>query len=140
MLAAVCALVLLAGLALPAGNAAAQGAWPVRPVQVIVGFPAGGSVDVMARHLLNAMSAQLGQQFIVANRDGASGSIGFGALAGAKPDGYTLGAGPTTPIAIAPHLIKDIRYGVDSFEYVCQSFENVFTIAVPLSHASRKAP
>jgi len=47
-------------------------------VQVIIAFQPGGSVDVMARHLLNAMSALLGQPFVVLNRDGASGSVGFG--------------------------------------------------------------
>ena len=120
-----------------AGAARAQSAYPSRPVQVIVGFPAGGSVDVMARSLVAAISAQLGQPFVVVNRDGMSGTIGFGALAGARPDGYTLGAGPTTPISVAPHLLAEVKYGVDSFEYVCQSFENVFTIAVPLDSPLR---
>ena len=119
----------LAGLT-AGGAACAQGAYPARPVQVIVAFQPGGSVDVMARHLLAAMSALLGQPFVVLNRDGASGSVGFGQLAAARPDGYTLGAGPTTPIAMGPHLMKDIKYGVDSFEYICQSFENVFTVSV----------
>ncbi len=114
-----------------AASVAGQTSYPVRSVQVIVGFPAGGNVDVMARNLAAAMSAHLGQQLVVVNQDGASGTIGFGRVASARPDGYTLGAGPTTPISIAPHLMKDIRYGVDSFEYICQSFENVFTIAVP---------
>lgn len=111
-------------------SARAQPAYPARPVQVIVAFPAGGSVDVMARNLVASMSVLLGQQFVVVTRDGASGTIGFAQLAAARPDGYTLGAGPTTPIASALHLVKDLKYGVDSFEYVCQSFENVFTLAV----------
>jgi tripartite-type tricarboxylate transporter receptor subunit TctC len=114
-----------------AGPASAQTTYPARPVQVIIGFPAGGNVDVMARVLVAAMGDDLRQQFVVVNRDGASGAIGFGMLANATPDGYTLGGGPTTPISIAPHLMKDLKYGVDSFEYICQSFENVFTIAVP---------
>lgn len=109
----------------------AQSAYPAKPVQVIVGFPAGGSVDVMARNYIAVISAQLGQQFIVVNRDGASATIAFAALANAKPDGYTIGAGPTTPITNAPHLMKGIKYNLDSFEYVCQVFENVFTIGVP---------
>src|SRR3954468_23051651 len=124
----------IAGTGLAAGAAGAQGtaastssAWPARPVQVIVAFTAGGSVDVMARALVAAISAQLGQPFVVVNRDGATGTIGFGQLAASKPDGYTLGAGPTTPISTAPHLVKEAKYGVDSFEYICQSFENVFT-------------
>jgi tripartite-type tricarboxylate transporter receptor subunit TctC len=120
-----------------ASVALAQSAYPSRPVQVIVGFPAGGSVDVMARQLVAAISGQLGQPFVVVNRDGMSGTIGFGTVAAARPDGYTLGAGPTTPISVAPHLLADVKYGVDSFEYVCQSFENVFTIAVPIDSAFR---
>jgi len=115
----------------------AQSGYPARPVQVIVGYTAGGNVDVMARNLVAAMSTLLGQQFVIVNRDGAAGTIGFGQVASAKPDGYTLGAGPTTPISIAPHLIKDTKYGVDSFEYICQSFQNVFTITVPPESAFR---
>ena len=115
----------------------AQSAYPQRPVQVIVGFPAGGSVDVMARNLVTAINAQLGGSFVVVNRDGSSGTIGFGQVAAAPPDGYLLGAGPTTPMSIAPHLIKNIKFNVDSFEYICQSFENVFTIAVPIDSPFR---
>jgi tripartite-type tricarboxylate transporter receptor subunit TctC len=111
--------------------APAQDKYPVRPVQVIVSYPAGGGVDVMARNLANAMTPLLGQQFVVVNRDGASGAIGFGMLANAQNDGYTLGAGPTTPMSITPHLMKNLKYDVNSFEYICQSFENVFTITVP---------
>jgi len=128
---------IVAAAALLAGAAGAQTPYPQKPVQVIVAFSAGGSVDVMARALVNILSAQLGQSFVIVNRDGASGSIGFGQLANAQPDGYTLGAGPTTPISIAPHLMKNIRFGVGSFEYVCQSFENVFTVAVPLDSPFR---
>jgi len=120
-----------------ANVALAQSGYPSRPVQVIVGFPAGGSVDVMARQLVAAISGQLGQPFVVVNRDGMSGTIGFGAVAAARPDGYTLGAGPTTPISVAPHLLADVKYRVDSFEYICQSFENVFTMAVPVDSAFR---
>ena len=128
---------IVAAIVAIAGAAQAQTGYPQRAVQVIIGFPAGGSVDVMARTLVAAVAAQLGQTFAVINRDGASGTIGFGQVAGAPPDGYTLGAGPTTPISIAPHLMKNIRFGVNSFEYVCQSFENVFTIAVPLDSPIR---
>jgi len=137
MLSILIRIALAGALVVPAGPARPQSAYPSRPVQVIVGFPAGGSVDVMARSLVAAISAQLGQPFVVVNRDGLSGTIGFGALAGARPDGYTLGAGPTTPISVAPHLFADVKYGVDSFEYVCQSFENVFTLAVPLDSPLR---
>jgi len=114
----------------PLSTLAAGIDYPIRPIQVIVGYPAGGGVDVMARNLVNVMSNLLGQSMVVVNRDGASGAIGFGLLANANQDGYTLGAGPTTPISIAPHLMKNLKYDVNSFEYICQSFENVFTITV----------
>jgi tripartite-type tricarboxylate transporter receptor subunit TctC len=116
-------------LALAAAPAHAQ-TWPARPIEMIVPFPAGGSVDVIARAVAGSLSEQLHQQVVVANRDGASGTLGFNALAGAAPDGYTLGAGPTTPIANAPHLVKGVRYSVDSFDYICHVFENAFTVTV----------
>ncbi len=104
--------------------------WPTRPIEVIVPFPAGGSVDVIARAVATALGEKLHQQVVVTNRDGASGTVGFNALASAAPDGYLLGAGPTTPIANAPYLMKGVRYNVDSFDYICHVFENAFTIAV----------
>jgi len=116
-------------LALIALDANAQ-KWPARPIDVIIPFPAGGSVDVIGRAVATAISEELGQQVVISNRDGASGTIGFNALASAPPDGYTLGAGPTTPIANAPYLMKGVRYGVDSFEYICHVFENAFTVTV----------
>lgn len=104
--------------------------WPARPIEMIIPFPAGSGVDVIGRAVATALAEQSGQQVVVNNRDGASGTIGFNALAAVTPDGNTIGFGPTTPIANAPYLVKGVRYGVDSFDYVCQIFENVFTIAV----------
>ena len=124
-----CGLALAVPLAFFVLDAHAQ-SWPTRPIEVIIPFPAGGSVDVIGRAVATAMSEELGQQTIVSNRDGASGTIGFNALASAPADGYTLGAGPTTPIANAPYLMKGVRYGVDSFEYICHVFENGFTLTV----------
>ncbi len=123
------AFMLALALALFGGEAAAQN-WPSRRIDVIIPFPAGGSVDVIGRAVTSAMAETLGTQAVITNRDGASGTIGFNALAGAAADGYTLGAGPTTPIANAPYLMKGVRYDVDSFEFICHVFENAFTIAV----------
>jgi tripartite-type tricarboxylate transporter receptor subunit TctC len=116
-------------LALGAADANAQ-SWPTRPVEVIIPFSAGGSSDVIGRSVATALSELLGQQVVVSNRDGASGTIGFNALATAAADGYTIGFGPTTPIANTPYLVKGVRYQVDSFDYICQVFENPFTLAV----------
>ena len=116
-------------LALGTVDADAQ-SWPSRRIDMIIPFAAGGSSDVIGRSVATALSDLLGQQVVVNNRDGASGTIGFGALASAPADGYTIGFGPTTPIANAPYLVKGVRYQVNSFDYICQVFENPFTITV----------
>jgi len=104
--------------------------YPTRPIELIIPWVAGGGVDVVGRAMANAMSSELGQNVVVLNRDGAAGTIGFNALSVAQSNGYTIGGGPTTPIANAPFLVKNVRYDVNSFDYVCQYFENVFSIAV----------
>jgi tripartite-type tricarboxylate transporter receptor subunit TctC len=77
-----------AALALCALAAQAQ-AWPTKPVRFIVPFPPGGSVDPLARVLGARLADSLGQQFIVENKPGASGSIGTAFVAKSAPDGYT---------------------------------------------------
>src|SRR5258708_33032459 len=111
------------------GTAQAE-SWPARPIEMIIAFAAGGGVDIIGRAVAQAIGDELGQSVVVINRDGAAGTLGFGQLAAAASDGYTLGFGPTTPIANAPYLVKGVRYHVDSFDYVCQVFENVFPMAV----------
>jgi tripartite-type tricarboxylate transporter receptor subunit TctC len=105
-------------------------AWPSRPIELIVPWTAGGAVDIVARGMAQAMSDQLGQNVFVSNRDGAAGTLGFRQVAASPPDGYTLGGGPATPITNAPYLVKGVRYDADSFEYICQYFENVFALVV----------
>jgi tripartite-type tricarboxylate transporter receptor subunit TctC len=78
-----------AALCLCAGLATAQ-AWPTKPVRFVVPFPPGGSVDPLARLLGTKLSESLGQQFIVENKPGASGSIGTAFAAKSPPDGYTF--------------------------------------------------
>ena len=84
----------------------AQPDWPTRPVTVVVPFAAGGSTDAVARILAQQLSTDLGQQFLVDNRAGAVGTLGFAAVARSEPDGYTLGLGPGSTYAMAPHLYK----------------------------------
>lgn len=122
-------ILLAACIALAASPAAADD-WPARPIEMIVPFAAGGGVDSVARAVAGSLSEQLGKQVVVVNRVGAGGTLGFGTLANAQADGYTLGFGPTTPIANAPYLVKGVRYNVESFDYICQVFENPFSIAV----------
>jgi tripartite-type tricarboxylate transporter receptor subunit TctC len=88
---------LLAACVLPAQAMAAAG-YPDRPVTIVCAFPAGGIVDAIARRLAQHFSARYKQTFVVENRAGAAGSIGYSAAARALPDGYTLvvASGPTT--------------------------------------------
>jgi tripartite-type tricarboxylate transporter receptor subunit TctC len=83
--------------------------WPSKPVKLIAVFPAGGSVDQVARIFAQQLTLQTGQSFIVENRGGASGSIGTAALAKADPDGYTLGIVFDTH-AVNPSLIPDLSF------------------------------
>lgn len=118
-----------AALLVQSGAAQAQ-KYPSRNIEIIVPFSAGGGVDLIGRSIAVSLAEQFGQSLIVQNREGAGGTLGFGALAAAAPDGYTLGFGPSTPIANAPYLVKGVRYNVESFDYICQVFENVFAIVV----------
>ena len=95
--------------ALISGIAAAQ-PWPARPVRVILGVPAGGTPDVLARTVTPAMSELLGQQLVVDNRGGAGGRIGADLAAHAAPDGYTLFMTSPGALTIAPHVTKDLPY------------------------------
>jgi tripartite-type tricarboxylate transporter receptor subunit TctC len=82
----------LAALALAAvaGTAFAQAGYPNKPIRVIVPFAAGSTTDIIARAITDKMSASMGQQLVVDNRAGASGTIGQQAVANAEPDGYTI--------------------------------------------------
>jgi len=84
-------------------------AWPAKTVKIIAPFPPGGSVDQVSRILAAQLTQQLGQQFIVENRSGASGSIGTQAVATAPPDGYTIGVVFDTH-AVNPSLIPNIPF------------------------------
>ena len=84
-------------------GAQAQGAWPTRPVKLVVPFSAGGSTDVVARMLAQRLSDIWGQSVIVDNRAGAGGNIGADIVAKAAPDGYTL-LMASGSITINPHI------------------------------------
>jgi tripartite-type tricarboxylate transporter receptor subunit TctC len=85
----------------------AQGFNPDRPIRMIVGYPAGGGVDLVARLLGEPMKAALGQSVIVENRTGASAMIAAGTVAKAPPDGVTLLMAASGEVAINQHLYKD---------------------------------
>lgn len=78
----------LALLAIP--RIAVPQAYPTRPVKIIVGYPAGGPIDIVARLVGQALSERMGQQFVIENRPGATGNVGAEAVVRAPADGYTL--------------------------------------------------
>ena len=84
------ALAAVAALAIAGGAACAQQAFPSKPVHLLVPFPPGGAVDIVARTLSDELSKRWGQPIVVENRPGAGGTIAEAVAAKAKPDGYTL--------------------------------------------------
>ena len=98
----------LAGAALLVPQASAQ-SYPTQPVKIIVGFPPGGTTDVIARMVAQALSESLGKSFVVDNRGGASGTIGAGIVAKAEPDGHTLLLVSSTH-GTAPALYANMPY------------------------------
>lgn len=103
--------IVLAGLAalLAPGFTAAQD-FPTRPIKLIVGYPPGGSNDIVARLIAPRLGEALGTTVVVENRAGVSGVIGADSVAKAAPDGYTLLAASASPVVITPHTIAKIPF------------------------------
>jgi tripartite-type tricarboxylate transporter receptor subunit TctC len=108
LIAGTCALSLLALAATP--TQAQTGAYPNKPVRLIVPAAPGGGADFLARIVSTRLQEQTGQSFVVDNRSGASGTIAADATAKSAPDGYTVLLGQSTSIAIAPHLYPKLPY------------------------------
>jgi len=108
---------LAAACAFAAAPAAAQSAWPARPVRLIVPYPPGGPVDGLARAIAPRLGELLGQTVVIDNKAGAGGSLGLDATLKADPDGYTFGFGVPGAITVLPHLQK-LPYSVADINYV----------------------
>ena len=108
-MAAVLQLLLAAALLLGNVPAASAQGYPTRPVRVVVGFPAGGPTDVIARLVSQKLSDALGQQFFVENIGGAGGNTAAGQVARATPDGYTIMA-ISTGFVVNPSLYAKVPY------------------------------
>jgi len=91
------------------GNAALAQSYPSRPVRVVVVFAPGGATDVVGRLAFQKVGEQLGKQFLIDNRAGASGTIGAAIVAKSPPDGYTVMVYSTTFLASA-HIYKRLPY------------------------------
>lgn len=95
--------------------AAAQAAYPDRPVTIVVPYAPGGAADALARIVANRLGTRLGTSVIVDNRAGASGTIGAAFVAKARADGYTL-LYDATPYSINPHLFPQMPFQTSALE------------------------
>ena len=105
-----CAMLAVFALCLPAQTQHQAGSYPQRPIKLIVPFAPGGSTDMVARLVADAMHGPLGQPVVVDNRAGAAGMIGADAVAKAPPDGYTLGVGTVSTLAVNTVVLKGARH------------------------------
>jgi len=102
-------------IAIPSARMAWAQTYPARSIQLIVGFPAGGQVDIIARVTAQGLSQQLGQSVVVENRPGAGGNIGAEAIVNSPPDGYTLffaSASNTVNATLFEHLNYDFVHDI----------------------------
>ena len=97
------------GVALPVEPTMA-GAYPDRPVHLVVPFPPGGPADIVARTLSDGLSASFGQPVVVINKSGASGTAGATFVARSDPDGYTLLMGTSNELTMSPGLYNQLPY------------------------------
>jgi tripartite-type tricarboxylate transporter receptor subunit TctC len=101
---------MLAAPVLLAAPALAQPGFPQRPLRIVIGFPPGGGIDILARLMAPPMGARLGQPVVVENRPGANGLVATQAVLGAEPDGHTIFFGTTGNLAVNPALYPNAGF------------------------------
>lgn len=111
--------------------AAAQPAWPAKPITLVSPYAPGGTTDLLARLLASKLQAVLGQTVIVENKGGAGGNIGTDYVAKSKPDGYTFLVASSGPLVIAPSLYPKLPYQTNlDFSPIAPLASAAFVIAV----------
>jgi tripartite-type tricarboxylate transporter receptor subunit TctC len=122
-----------AGAVLPA-----HGAYPDKPVRIIVPFAPGGSADILARTVSNKLNTALGQPVVVENRAGAAGNIGTELVAKARPDGYTLLVGLMNTHVVNQALYPNLPFnGVEDFTPIAMLAVVLSTLAIHPSVPAR---
>ena len=94
----------------PATASAQQGAYPTKPVKLVIPYPPGGGTDITGRAMAQKLSEFLGQSVVIENKPGATGMIGAASVAKSAPDGYTVLFGAASEMAINASLFKNMTY------------------------------
>lgn len=129
----------VAGL-LSGGQAMAQ-AWPSKPIKLIVGFPPGGGIDIVARNLQPGLQEALGQQVIVDYKPGAGGVLAASELMRAAPDGHTLLVANIGPFVLASNMMAKRPFDASKdFTWIAQTSGSGFVAAVPATHPANTLP
>ena len=118
--------------------ARAQGAWPARPIRVIVPFPPGGTTDVVARLVSQRLSATLGQSVVIENRAGAGGTLGSDLVAKGPPDGLSFVISNIASHGVGPSVYRTMPYdSVRDFTHVALMAEVPSVLVVSASSPIR---
>ena len=126
----VLALVGMFCLMISTGGVIAAEKFPEKPIKILVGFTAGGTVDLQTRMLGSLMSEDLGQPVVVINKPGAASTIAAAEVASSKPDGYTLISCPILVVTLTPFFVK-IKYDpIKSFEPLISCSAHPYGICV----------
>ncbi len=108
---------------------AAEDKFPTKPIKVLVGFPAGGAIDLIMRAVALEASKKLSQPLMIENRSGASGALAYNALKIASPDGYTIA--PVTITAFRAPVIEDVSFDpLQDFQYLAGITDIPFGVVV----------
>lgn len=110
------------------GHAAPPETYPTKPVTVVVSYPAGGSVDAVARALNVSLGKQLGQPVLIENLGGGAGSIGAAKVVRARADGYTLLLGSVNEVVLAPLVNRAVSYKTDDLLPVARVGDSAFVL------------
>lgn len=132
---------LLSALGAAASSAYAQAdGWPDKPIRLVVGYPAGGGVDFVARTLAKRMSELLRQNVVVENRGGANGSLGADVVAKSRPDGSTFLIGSPGEMVVGPAAGQKTPYVATDFVPIALAGETPLALAVHPSVAANDLP
>ncbi len=109
----------------------AQSAYPERVITLVVPFPPGGSIDMIARVLVSEITAKTATNIVVANRPGAAGQLGAGSVANARPDGYTLLFASAGAMSVAPAVNPNLKYDpLRDFTYIARAGDLPYVLLV----------